>query len=378
MCRFMKANFLLLVHLAQCNFQLVQAGTVDCNGDEYTKLFPRYSEYLSDIIFDNGHFYLLSTKGRILRSATGSEWKTINDPKDPGFFLSLTRSKNGKFLAGGSSEIYQLDENGQWRNIYENPDYMLWDVVSNGQEFVATAHLSYDSKSEILFYSDSDGATWSKNSFQPSQVLPTSNIGSLISNRKMLNQGMRLLYITAIGDRFFLSDPALHMSLDGRKWQRMEPEGTAFGGGATAWNGKLYVKAGSRIGVSEDGATWTTVFDAFAVHRAIHDVIAIGTGFVAGANCATLFVSDDGISWRTAAVDDKRFPNTPQHLDRFIALASNGTIVIAVGQWSALVEKELSTHPNRSNYRMLAQLSNDSGKTWIDISDTIQAVLARK
>lgn len=319
-------------------------------------------------------FYNLDVKGEayaqqglLVSQSTSIQGLNMNQQRSS-FWLGVTSNDTA------SNILYSADEGESWSYFTPTNAFQggtLLNVATNGGQLNISR--SNTLQSEKLWvatgvptarYYREGSDSWSNISH--SSKLPQSNAGIAYNGRLWVLTGYNSSNLSPA------TAPPLHWSEDGIYWYKANTGGftwdsvsQSYGGQSVAWNGSLWVTVGLGASVansilySGDGKNWSDAKSGGFTNGG-YGVVWSGSNWIAtgdnGGPLSSFCVSDDGSNW--TAIGGYGFNGTLAQ--RGNAVATNGSLVVAVGSYNA-------GSPTIASI----QYSEDRGYTWINASGTL-------
>ncbi len=320
-----------------------QRGTLlrSINGLDWSALRIAGSAAVGPIAFGNGRHVALTSFGGLLTSADGTTWTPRESGLTDGRSLGRIVFGGGRFVAVGSLGT-----------VLTSVDGLAWSAISlpttdaaTGVAFGAGQWLVLTSGGRV--FTSTDGVAWS--------VRP-----DLPENTAHLAYGAGL-FATAV-----LNASAIYTSPDGQVWTRRLSNAStsvtvldlhfADGGFLAA----LATSAGRYL-TSADGITWREITPASSLNTASFTLTRGGNTYVMAAAAPDLLRwSVDGVFWSGIGRAEGR---------SFRAIATNGTVAVAVGTAQPPVGRALSSLLNISYDGVRwSERSSGAGGTLNDIA----------
>ena len=242
---------------------------------------PRYV-LLNGVAWGDGRFVAAGFDGAIVQSRDGRRWQPVLQRATRASLYGIAWG-GGRFVAVGSDGVILYSADGEhWQTARDGGTSTLYDVVYNGERFVAVG-------TGIILRS-SDGERWDL-------------------SRSDLPHPEPLNDVVWSGERFVaVGDSILHSS-DGDRWETatVEVEGEPIETAGWVWS------AGSWR-MSDD---WDYRLDGIAWN---------GAGFVAVGQGGAILVSGDGLHWEQASDSRALLPE-------LVGVAWGGERFVAVAGW---------------------------------------------
>jgi PKD repeat protein len=296
---------------------------------------PGSQSYLNDVAWDGERFWAVGDSGVIVSQPDLSTWRS--HISGTSFDLNAITSTGELLVAvGDNSTITVSDDGSEWTPIDTPFSGGLKAIAGNGsllvtvgtRGVVATSNDGYVWSSATVSDSDLQAVIWDGGRFVvvgQDGLLATSSDGAEwtvldVGQASSLNDLIHThsLYV-AVGD-----NGAILSSPDGEVWSNHE-SGTTATLRAVASNGVRIIATGSdgELLTSIDGLHWSPLSTPLSQVEDLQAVAWNGSRFLTVGRWYAAHTSSDGLTWS----DRTR----PQHEPRIEAVATNGSVYVAVG-----------------------------------------------
>jgi hypothetical protein len=286
---------------------------------------------LSDVIYANGQFLVVGTRGQVFTSSDGRDWtkQTLHSKAD----LSNVIFEHGTYFASAFNWGFTSCDGATWAK-HRLPFEFVESVTAGGGNFYVTGSwLRKDSE----LHASQDAVNWTKVLqakaaslegceygdgililYKEKNMLRTASAGPDHSVLMMtkdgqtwreqpapIEEGPGILQFR--GGRFFLIDPDGHVftSGNGERWESVAPIAGLRGGARVTHGEGVYVMATfeGKIYSSSDASVWYLRFES----DSRLDAVAFGNGtFVAVGGKGRIVCSPDGQTWTVMHVTEAK------------------------------------------------------------------------
>ncbi len=281
---------------------------------EWEKQYPPENKEFYDVLYNKGMFYAVGSKGIIINSTDGINWKTIK--KGEKGLIGITYGK-GKYVAVGEGGTIQISTDGKnWQKIESGISKSLMDVTYANGTFVAVGE-----NGNILY--SSDGIIWKKALSIPQETF------------------FGVKYIT---NAFYATgtNSTLLKSTDGKNWQKINvPLENPRHFGSIAYGKGKWIMCGSagRVFISSDMKTWQEkliIPKTYGRQRLLIDILFAFDHFIVVGQYGIIAISSDGEKWKIIQIPEKKF---------LMRLTNSEDAIVAVGLKGAIYKSTINTQP---------------------------------
>jgi len=280
----------------------------------WTRLTPQpYHSALQKYAYTGTHHVVTGTHGTLLRSADGTTWNVISLPNAQDLF-SVATNGAGVVVAVGNTQVWRSTDHGAtWRHVHTTwrrsaPDNEggMFGLVWDGARFTAVTSNGY-------VWRSSDGATWTRGA----RIAPVTTALSLAG----LDYAAGRFVATGLTQVGTITRGAIFTSTDGVNWVLSFNGAFSNAYRTAAFGNGRWVATGTagRVAYSSNGgATWSEINPTGGTVDSFSGITYAGGQFVmAGTRVGT---STDGVTWS--------FLTTPESLSFTDAEAGPGGVYL--------------------------------------------------
>jgi len=302
---------------------------------DITKLIV--GEYIVDVAYSNGEYYMLSNHGHLLSTESGESWRVeaISDVRVSNF-KGIASINNELIAINSFGRIYQR-LNGIWTLIYKDGSIRLNKIISNNSKYIIVG--AQRGKLHVIEFETLNVNQVTSHTFNEINAGPLPITPSVVNNGFYISLGEKMLRQEQASSEWVMDDKfPIGLGIFAQHREMMA---------LVTVSGNISIKK-SHID------QWEIISNISA--GSVHDFIWSGKNYVIAGSCGTLSYSDDGISWGNVAIKETTTMK---------ALGSGGNYLFAVGEDSLPDEDGISA----------VVLVSTNGKTWKDISLLVRGVL---
>jgi hypothetical protein len=252
--------------------------------------------------------------GIVLTGNHATEWERRASPAESG--LNSVIWTGSAFWAVGWDRIIRSTDGTHWSEMYLDSGAILWDIVWNGEIFVAVGSNASHTDAQKLILTSEDGHHWSSEWF---------------------NVEDHFFTVGWTGSRFVVAGrgSACLTSTDGSSWDLYD-----FPADITlldfAWNGDRLVGVGGRsesggvVLTTANGIDWLESSLPEPMPSWFEDVAWTGTHFVAVSRSSgdVIFASPDGLAWSAETTGTGVWPVSVVGDERSLVVTGRGLKII--------------------------------------------------